>query len=138
VEEADKYLSVMRENNLDTVFLAAPTSTERRMKLVAQYSSGFIYLVSRTGVTGEQTSVSDLAGPLVKAMREISDLPLAVGFGIATADHAEQVGALADGVIVGSAIVRVVEKYGASPELESRLEALARDLKSGLMKVKKK
>jgi tryptophan synthase alpha chain len=108
------------------------------MKLVAQYSSGFIYLVSRTGVTGEQTSVSDLVGPLVKAMREISDLPLAVGFGIATADHAEKVGSIADGVVVGSAIVRVVEKYGASSELESRLEALARDLKSGLMKVKKK
>jgi tryptophan synthase alpha chain len=138
VEEAEKYLNVMRENNLDTVFLAAPTSTERRMRLVAQYSTGFIYLVSRTGVTGEQASVSDLVGPLVKAMRDVSDLPLAVGFGIATADHAEQVGAIADGVVVGSAIVRAVEKYGASSELESKLEALARELKSGLMKVKKK
>ena len=137
VEEAKKYLHVMRENNLDTVFLAAPTSTERRMKLVAEYSSGFIYLVSRTGVTGEQTSVSDLVAPLVAAMRAVSTLPLAVGFGIATADHAQQVGSLADGVIVGSAIMRVVEKYGAGPELELKLEQLARELKSGLTKVKK-
>ncbi len=138
VEEAEKYLHVMRENNLDTVFLAAPTSTERRMKLVAEYSSGFIYLVSRTGVTGERTSVSDLVAPLVASMRAVSSLPLAVGFGIATADHAEQVGSLADGVIVGSAIMRVVEKYGAGTELEGKLEGLARELKGGLMRVKKK
>src|SRR5260221_8698447 len=71
VEEAEKYLHIMRVKNLDTVFLAAPTSTERRMKLVAQYSTGFIYLVSRAGVTGEQTSVSDLVGPLVGAMRAV-------------------------------------------------------------------
>jgi len=72
VEEAGKYIGVMRDNNLDTVFLAAPTSTPRRLKLVAEYSSGFVYLVSRTGVTGEQVSVSDLVAPLIQATRAVT------------------------------------------------------------------
>lgn len=137
VEEAAKYIGVMRDSNLDTVFLAAPTSTERRRKLVAEYSSGFVYLVSRTGVTGEQVSVSDAVGPLVASMRAATPLPLAVGFGIATADHAAQVGAFADAVVVGSAIVRTIEKYGDDPALESKLEALARELRSGLERARK-
>ncbi len=137
VEEAAKYIGVMRDSNLDTVFLAAPTSTDRRMKLVAEYSSGFVYLVSRTGVTGEQVSVSDAVGPLVASMRAATPLPLAVGFGIATADHAAKVGAFADAVVVGSAIVRTIEKYGGDPALEAKLEALARELRSGLERARK-
>src|SRR5216684_6236479 len=74
VEEAGAYVRVMRAAGLDTVFLAAPTSTLRRLKLVAEYSSGFVYLVSRTGITGEQISVSDGVGPLVKSMRSVTDL----------------------------------------------------------------
>ncbi len=136
VEEAARYIGVMRENNLDTVFLAAPTSTDRRLQLVAEYSRGFVYLVSRTGVTGEQVSVSDAVAPLVKSMRGATSLPLAVGFGIATADHAAEVGAHADAVVVGSAIVRTVEKYGNDPALESKLEALACELKSGLKRAR--
>ena len=132
VEEAEPYIAAMRTAGLDTVFLAAPTSSERRLRLVAQYSSGFIYLVSRTGVTGERASLSDSVEPLVKAMRQVTALPLVVGFGISTADHARAVGEIADGVAVGSAIVRTVEQYATSPELESRLEALARELASGL------
>lgn len=132
VEEAGKYVGTMRSSGLDTVFLAAPTSTERRLKLVAEYSSGFVYLVSRTGVTGEQTSVSSAVGPLVRSMRAATDLPLAVGFGIATAAQAAEVGATADAVVVGSAFVRVIEQNAQGPDLEAKLEALARDLKSGL------
>jgi tryptophan synthase alpha chain len=132
VEEAGKYIGVMRSSGLDTVFLAAPTSTERRLKLVAEYSSGFVYLVSRTGVTGEQASVSAAVGPLVKSMRAATELPLAVGFGIATAAHAAEVGAVADAVVVGSAFVRVIEQNADRPDLESKLEALARELSSGL------
>jgi tryptophan synthase alpha chain len=132
VEEADKYVGVMRSSGLDTVFLAAPTSTGRRLQLVARYSSGFIYLVSRTGVTGEQTSVSGAVGPLVEAMRAATPLPLAVGFGIATAAHAAQVGAVADAVVVGSAIVRLIEQNAVSPDLEFKLESFARELSSGL------
>jgi tryptophan synthase alpha chain len=132
VEEARQHVGVMREHSLDTVFLGAPTSTERRLQLVAEYSSGFIYLVSRTGVTGEQTSVSAAVGPLVHAMRTVTDLPVAVGFGIANADQAAEVGAIADAVAVGSAVVRLIETYADDPELESRLEAFAQHLRKGL------
>ncbi len=132
VEEAEPYVTPLRASGLDTVFLAAPTSTRRRMELVAKYSSGFIYLVSRTGVTGERASVSDSVAPLVDAMRQVTDLPLAVGFGISTADQVRAVGELADGVVVGSAIVRAVERYAASEELETKVEALARELAAGL------
>lgn len=132
VEEAEPYVKAMRQAGLDTVFLAAPTSTARRLELVAQYSTGFVYVVSRTGVTGERSSVSESVAPLVSAMRKVTTLPLAVGFGISNADHVRQVGALADGVVVGTAVVRTVEENAASPELEARLEAFARELASGL------
>lgn len=132
VEEADAYVGACRAAGLDTVFLAAPTSTERRLQLVAKFSSGFVYLVSRTGVTGEQTSVGDSAAGLVQRMRSITDLPLAVGFGISTPQHVAQVGALADGVVIGSAIVRTIEKYGNTPELEQELEKFVRNLAGGV------
>ena len=132
VEEAAPYTAAMRQTGLDTVFLAAPTSTEERRKLVAEYSTGFVYLVSRTGVTGERTALSDGAASLVESMRRVTRLPLAVGFGISTADQARSVGSIADGVVVGSAFVRVIEQNAASPDLETKLEALARELSSGL------
>jgi tryptophan synthase alpha chain len=133
VEEAEPYIHVMREAGLDTVFLGAPTSSKRRLELVAKYSTGFVYLVSRTGVTGERASVSGSVAPLVAAMREVSALPLAVGFGISTAEQVRAIGAIADGVVVGSAFVRAIEENAASPELPARMEALARELASGLL-----
>ncbi len=132
VEEAEEYVSVMRRNGLDTVFLGAPTSTPERLHLVAKYSTGFVYLVSRAGVTGERDSLSQSVRPLVESMRNITDLPLAVGFGISTADHVRSVGAIADAVVVGSAFVRTIEQYGSSAELEARLEARTRELAAGL------
>jgi len=87
VEEAAEYVKVMRDVGLDTVFLAAPTSTDHRLKLVAEYSSGFIYLVSRTGITGEQQAIADSALPLVERMRKLTSLPLAMGFGISKPEH---------------------------------------------------
>ena len=132
VEEAERYVQAMRQQGLDTVFLGAPTSTMERLKLVAKYSTGFIYLVSRTGVTGERQALSESMEPLVRAMRGITDLPLAVGFGISNAEQAHAAGAITDAVVVGSAFVRTLEQYGASPELEARLEAQARELASGL------
>jgi tryptophan synthase alpha chain len=132
VEEAGVYVGAMRERGFDTVFLAAPTSTPERLALVAKYSTGFVYLISRMGVTGAQASLSDTVGPLVEEARKITDLPLAVGFGISKPEHAAAVGAVADGVVVGSAFVKIVEAYADSPELEDRLEALARDLASAM------
>ncbi len=128
VEEAGDYVAAMRSRGLDTVFLAAPTSPPERLRLVAEHSSGFVYLVSRTGVTGERDSLSSTVEPLVKAMREVTDRPLAVGFGISKPEHAAAVGALADGVVVGSAFVRLVERYAGTGELERRLETLAHEL----------
>lgn len=134
VEEAEEYVRVMRLHNLDTVFLAAPTSTPARLKMIAKYSTGFAYLVSRAGVTGERSSVSGAAGPLVKAMRAITTLPLAVGFGISKPEHMGEVGEVADAAVVGSALVRLIERHGADPELETKLEGFARELRNGFRK----
>lgn len=125
VEEALSYTGSMKSAGLDTVFLAAPTSTPARLKLVSEYSSGFVYLVSRTGVTGERSSISDSLAPLVTAMRAITKLPLAVGFGIATPEQAREVSKIADGVVVGSAFVRLIEQNGD-------IEAFARSLRKGI------
>jgi tryptophan synthase alpha chain len=132
VEEAGTYVEAMRAAGLDTVFLAAPTSNERRLKLVAQYSSGFVYLVSRTGVTGEQNSISSSVKPLIQAVRAVTRLPLAVGFGVSRPEHVTELSADADGVVVGSAFMRLIEEHAASPDLEQRLEAFTRSLKEGL------
>jgi tryptophan synthase alpha chain len=131
VEEAHDYVGAMHRHGLDTVFLAAPTSTERRLRLVAEYSSGFIYLVSRTGVTGERDSLSNQVTPLVDAIRKVTDLPLAVGFGVSKPEHVAELGRQVEAVVVGSAIVRIIGQYGADPSLESRLEAYVRELKGG-------
>lgn len=100
---------------------------------MAKYSTGFVYLVSRTGVTGERASVSDSIGPLVAEMRAITKLPLAVGFGISTAEQVRSIGALADGVVVGSAFERAIEESTASGQLSTHVEALARKLAGGLL-----
>ena len=130
VEEAAPHVEVLRRHKLDTVFLAAPTSTPERRALVARYSTGFVYLVSRTGVTGEQDSLSKAVAPLVASMRQVTSLPLAVGFGVSKPEHAAQIAGLADGVVVGSAVVRAIEEGGA--EMERRLERLARALREGI------
>jgi len=126
VEEAEEPVRKLREQNLDTVFLAAPTSTEQRLRLVAEHSSGFIYLVSRTGVTGEQASLSEALEPLAKRMRAFTDLPLAAGFGISTPEQALEAASVADGVVVGSAIVRQIEKHMADANIAAELEAFTR------------
>lgn len=122
VEEAEDYVRVMRTADLDTVFLAAPTSTDERLKLVARYSSGFVYLVSRTGITGVQQKIADSAAVLIERMRAHTDLPLAMGFGISTPEHVAQLAGKVEAVVVGSAIVRQIEKD--SSKLEDFMRAL--------------
>src|SRR5579872_1603446 len=131
VEEAQEYVAAMHRHGLDTVFLAAPTSTPRRLELVARYSTGFVYLVSRTGVTGERETLSDAVTPLIRAMRAVTKLPLAVGFGISRPEHVAELGSQVEAVVVGSAIVRLIERHAGGPSLESELESLARELKQG-------
>jgi tryptophan synthase alpha chain len=124
VEEAEPYVKSMRAAGLDTVFLAAPTSTPQRLKLVAQYSTGFVYLVSRTGVTGGRAALSDLLQPLITATRAVTNLPLAAGFGISTPDQAGAVAKIADGVVVGSALVRLIADHASDAQIESFTRAL--------------
>jgi tryptophan synthase alpha chain len=128
IEEAQASVARLRAQGLDTVFLAAPTSTDRRLKLVSEHSSGFVYLVSRTGVTGEQVSLSSAAHLLVQRMRGFTDLPLAVGFGISTPQQVTEVAETADGVVVGSAIVRFIESNANDPELSHKLQQFVREL----------
>lgn len=132
IEEAAVPVRQLRDQNLDTVFLAAPTSTEKRLRLVAKHSSGFVYLVSRTGVTGEQASFSAAAAPLTRRMRELTDLPLAVGFGISTPEQVAEVASVADGVVVGSALVRQIEMHAADTGLAAKLENFTRRLTAPL------
>jgi tryptophan synthase alpha chain len=110
IEESDEYLREARKNDLATIFLAAPTSTDQRLKQIAQVSSGFIYAISRTGVTGARPQMTGDAQALVKRIRRFSKLPVAVGFGISTPDQFAAVGKFAEGAVVGSAIVHAIEQ----------------------------
>ena len=121
VEEADDYLREMRRNDLATVFLAAPTSTDERLKHIAEASSGFVYAVSRTGVTGARQQLPDDARKLVRRLRKYTKLPIAVGFGISTAEQFAAVGEFADAAVVGSAIVETIE-HNPGKEAESVAE----------------
>lgn len=126
-EEAGDWLAASRPCDLDTVFLASPTSPSERLKRVAAASRGFVYALSRTGVTGEQQSLSDDARPLVERLRGLTDEPVALGFGIATPEQAAAAAQVADGVVVGSALVRFLET-----EPEGDLGGKVRWLKSAM------
>jgi len=109
-DEAEGYVQAMRAQNLDTVFLASPTSTDARLERAAQLSTGFLYLISRTGVTGERSEMASSVHPLVERARRLTSLPLAVGFGISTAAQVREVQAHADAAVVGSAVVHAIEE----------------------------
>lgn len=110
IEESAEYLREARKNDLATIFLAAPTSTDQRLKQIAQVSTGFIYAISRTGVTGPRQQMTGDAQALVKRVRRVSKLPVAVGFGISTPEQFAAVGKFAEGAVVGSAIVHAIEQ----------------------------
>ena len=110
VEESEDYLRAARKNDLATIFLAAPTSTDRRLKQIAQVSTGFLYAISRTGVTGARQQMPEDARGLVKRIRRFTKLPVAVGFGISTPEQFASVGKFAEGAVVGSAIVQRIEQ----------------------------
>lgn len=111
VEEAEDYLREMRKRDLATIFLAAPTSTDERLKKIADVSRGFVYAVSRTGVTGAHREMTQDAQKLVRRLRKFTKLPVAVGFGISTAEQFAAVGEFADAAVVGSAIVQIIENH---------------------------
>src|SRR5471032_2012190 len=116
VEEAGEYLRVMRENDLAPVFLAAPTSPDERLKAIAENSRGFVYAISRVGITGTQTELANDAEGLVTRLRKFTKLPIALGFGVSNAEHVKAVAKFADAAVVGSAIVALIEK---TPQAEA-------------------
>ena len=110
VEEAAEYLEAMHANKLAPVFLAAPTSPDARLKAIAECSQGFVYAISRTGITGTQSSLTSDAPEVVTRLKQFTTLPVAVGFGISNAEHVRAVGEFADAAVIGSAIVQLIEK----------------------------
>ena len=127
-EEAAEFASLLRACDLDMIFLVAPTSTDERLQLVAERASGFIYAVSRAGVTGAREDMSAEAEKLVGRVRRFSDLPVAVGFGISSPEQVKDVWRYADAAVVGSAIVAEIERAPSPDEAISRVEAFARRL----------
>ncbi len=132
LEETEAYGPILHSAGLATVFLIAPTSPDDRVKRIAEASSGFIYYVSRTGVTGAQESVETAVKGMVAAIRRHTDKPVAVGFGISTPEQAREVAAYADGVVVGSAIVRLIGELGGGAEAAEKVAAFAAELADGV------
>ncbi len=131
VEESAPYVAEMRRASLDTVFLAAPTSTDARLRHIAEVSRGFVYAISRTGITGAQAALSSQLLPLVDRLRAATDLPVAAGFGISQHEHMEILRGKASAAVVGSALVRVIEENGAGPDGAKRLSDAVRGLLYG-------
>ena len=129
VEEAGPFVEEMRRKGLDTVFLAAPTSTDERLKRVAELSTGFVYAISRTGVTGTRDQLSSSVAPLVKRLRAVTSLPIAAGFGISRPEHLRELAPVVDGVVVGSALVRCLEEHKENPS--PHMAQFARSLREG-------
>lgn len=132
IEEAELYVREMRARGLDCIFLVTQTTRAARIGQIAGHCSGFVYLVSRAGVTGVRNSISSEAIPLIAETRAATALPLAVGFGLSRREHMEAVAPHADAAVVGSAFMRLVEQHASDSALEDRLEALAAEFKSGL------
>jgi tryptophan synthase alpha chain len=133
-DEADDYLRIVREAGLDTIFLAAPTSTETRLKRIAEASSGFLYLISRTGVTGAKDALPEDLPALVRRVRGATPLPLAVGFGISLPGHVSVLGGLADAAVIGSALVAEIERARNVDEAVAAVSERVRALKEAARK----
>jgi tryptophan synthase alpha chain len=122
VEEADEYLREMSRAGLAPIFLAAPTSPDERLQAIATHSKGFVYAISRVGITGKQQTMTSDAASLVARIRRWTSLPVAVGFGISNSEHVAQVGQFADAAVIGSAIVELIERSttDAAPQAVAR------------------
>jgi tryptophan synthase alpha chain len=131
-EEASELSDACREQGIATIFLAAPTSTVERIRLIDRHSTGFVYCVSLTGVTGARNRLADGVEGFIELVRANAAKPLAIGFGIATPEHARQAARLADGVIVGSAIVNVVEQGMDKEDPVRRVGDFVASLRAGI------
>jgi len=130
LEEAGEFLNILHKHKLDMIFLLAPTSNDERIAKVAKCASGFIYAVSRTGITGMQQRLSDTVEPLVARIRKFSNLPIAVGFGISTQEQVKEIFRQADGAVVGSRIVAEIEACTDQTKLVDTIGNLIKELSS--------
>jgi len=135
-EESEDYRRILQAHHLDTIFLAAPTSTDERLAKIAACSSGFLYLISRTGVTGAKDALPDDLPALLRRARQFTKLPIAVGFGISLPGHVSVLGGLADAAVVGSALVSEIERAAsveaACAALRERMHSLKEAARRGL------
>jgi len=130
IEEADEFRALLTLRGIDTILLLSPTTTDERLRRAAALGSGFLYAISRLGVTGARDAVADGAEEMVRRIRAVSSLPVALGFGISKPEHVREVGRWADAAVVGSALVNVIAEAGVSDDLDTRVEEYVRWLKS--------
>jgi len=130
IEEADEFRTMLAGRGIDTILLLSPTTTDDRLRRAAALGSGFLYAISRLGVTGARDALATGAREMVERIRRVSDLPVALGFGISRPDHVREVAQWADAAVVGSALVDVIAREGASRDLNTRVEEYVRWLKS--------
>ncbi|HKN73893.1 MAG TPA: tryptophan synthase subunit alpha [Candidatus Acidoferrum sp.] len=135
-EESDDYRRVLAAHDLDTIFLGAPTSIDDRLAKIAAVSSGFLYLISRTGVTGAKDALPDDLPALLRRARKVTQLPIAVGFGISLPGHVSVLGGLADAAVVGSALVTEIEKATAANPTPAAIDAAASALAARIRSLK--
>ena len=135
-EESEDYRRILQAQHLDTIFLAAPTSSDERLQKISAVTSGFLYIISRTGVTGAKDSLPDELPALLRRARHFTDLPIAVGFGISLPGHVSVLGGLADAAIIGSALVSEIESApsldAAATGLRDRIQKLKEAARHGL------
>lgn len=127
-EESENYENLMAKNGVNVIYLVAPTTPENRIELIVKRGTGFIYYVSREGVTGMQSKIADTIGDMTKKIRAHTSLPIAVGFGISNAEQAKTVASYSDAIVVGSAVVNQIAKLGKSPEMVSTVSSFVSEL----------
>jgi tryptophan synthase alpha chain len=132
IEEAAPLRQPLVDAGIDPIFLISPTTTDERITAAAKMGSGFLYVISRLGVTGTRDTLAPDAEAVVRRVRALSDLPVALGFGISRPDHVAAACRVADAAVVGSALVQVIAEHGAAPDLVSRVDGYVRWLKSDL------
>jgi tryptophan synthase alpha chain len=130
IEEASEFRTLMASRGIDTILLLSPTTSDDRLRTAASLGSGFLYAISRLGVTGARDAIAEGAEEMVRRIRTCSSLPVALGFGISKPEHVREVGRWADAAVVGSALVSVIADAGASEDLNTRVEEYVRWLKS--------
>ena len=134
IEEAGEFRTTLKRHGLDTIFLLSPTTTEARIRRASELGSGFLYAISRLGVTGARDQVAAGAEAMVRRIRAHTSLPIALGFGISRPEQVAEVATYADAAVVGSALVSVIAEHGKSPELVGKVEEYVRWLKGGIGK----